>query len=82
MTKFKNLTKLQQIDFIITVQNEVARKFKKYFQSDVISGKEAKRIIEYTLYTFDHLSLGQLKKDVKMDIELFITKKLHPDFDD
>ena len=81
MTKFENLTETKQIKFIVSLQKDIGRRFKKYFQLDIISSIEAKRIMDYTLYNYSHLTLKELRKDVGLRTKLFIMEKLDPDIE-
>lgn len=81
MTKFKNLTETQQIKFIDQLQKDVGKKFKKYFKDNTISSKKAKRIMDYILYNYSHMKLGELRKHVILGTKIFIMKKLNSDIE-
>ena len=82
MTKFNNLTAEQKNDFIISLQKKIGRKFRKHFQNNIISSKEAKMIMDDRIWNFRHLHLGELKKDVILATKLYITHKIHPEWDE
>jgi len=76
MTKFKNLkTEEEKNDFIISLQKQIGRKFRKHFQNNIISSKEAKDIMDNIIWDNTHLNLGQLKNHVVLATKIYITHK-------